>query len=112
MYQVVILIEPVGDWQPFEQAWPEFLHQVEDMPGLRREASSRVDTFLFGATPYAQMHTLFFDSREDAQQALASAPGRAAGALLQRMTGGRMALFFADYKEDDMANILQYKEAG
>lgn len=112
MHQVVILIEPVSNWQAFDEAWPDFLHFVEAMPGLRREASSRVDTFLFGSTAYAQMHMLFFDSREDAQRALASPPGRAAGALLQRITGGRMALFFAEYQEDDIVNIRQYKEAG
>lgn len=112
MHQVVILIEPISNLQAFDESWPEFLHYVEEMPGLRREASSRVDTFLFGSTPYALMHLLFFDSREEAQRALASPSGRAAGALLQRMTGGRMALFFADYQEDDIANIRQYKEAG
>jgi uncharacterized protein (TIGR02118 family) len=109
MHKVVILIEPVSDPHAFESAWPEFLHQVEAMPHLRREATSRVESFLFGRVEYAQMHELFFDSLEEAQQALASPAGRNAGRLLQTMTQGRMALFFAEHREDDLENIRKYR---
>jgi uncharacterized protein (TIGR02118 family) len=105
MHKLVILIEPLDDWDAFEEAWPAFLHLVESMPALRREAISRVDAFLYGETPYAQMHELFFENLKSAQESMASEQGRAAGKLLQAMTGGRMALFFADHKEDDLENI-------
>lgn len=111
MHKLVILIEPVEDWQGFEAAWPEFLHLVEGMPGLRREASSRVVSFLYGNNPCAQMHELFFDSMEEAQRALSSPQGKAAGQLLQHMTRGQMSLFFAEHKEDDLENIRKYQEA-
>jgi uncharacterized protein (TIGR02118 family) len=110
MHKFVILIEPLDDWQAFEDAWPEFLHLAEAMPGLLREASSQVDNFLIGH-PYAQVHELFFDSLETAQAALASPAGRAAGRLLQQATGGKLTLFFAEYKEDYLANIRKYREA-
>jgi uncharacterized protein (TIGR02118 family) len=100
----------MDDWQAFEDVWPEFLHLVEEMPGLLRESSSRVENFLYGKTPCAQMHELFFDSLEDAQQAMASPQGRAAGKLLQHMTHGRMTLFIADYKEDELENIRKHRE--
>jgi hypothetical protein len=109
--KVVILIEPPDDPGLFEDRWPEFLHHVEALPGLRREATSRVDHYLFGPLPIFQMHELFFDSFPAAQAALASPAGQNAGRLLQAMTGGRMALFFADHKEDDLANIARYKQA-
>jgi hypothetical protein len=108
MYKLVILIQPSEAWLAGEENWPEFLHMAERMPGLLRESTSQVESFLFGATQVVRMHELFFDSRTEAEQAMASPYGRAAGALLQRMTGGSMTLFFADHKEDDLDNIRKF----
>jgi uncharacterized protein (TIGR02118 family) len=110
MYKLVILIEPPTDINAFESQWPEFLHLVEAMPGLRKEATSRIEQFLYGATPYYQMHELFFDTQAAAEQSLASPSGQAAGRLLQLMTGGRMTLYFADHREDDLAHIQRFKQ--
>lgn len=109
MHKLVILFDMPEDWQAFDDTWPQFLHQVEEMPGLRREAFCRVESFLFGSCRVVQMHELFFDSFEDAQQAMASPEGQAAGQLLQAMTAGRMSLFIADHKEDDLSRIKQFK---
>lgn len=109
MHKLVILFEPPEDWPAFDDTWPRFLHQVEEMPGLRREAFCRVESFLFGSCHIAQMHELFFETFEAAQQAMASPQGQAAGQLLQEMTSGRMSLFIADHKEDDLTRIQQYK---
>lgn len=110
MHKLVILIHPSGVWQEKEDDWPEFLHLVESMPALRREATSRVDRFLYGETAVVHMHELFFETLEQAEQAMASLQGRQAGALLQRMSGGQMTLFIADHKEDDVANLLKYRK--
>ena len=109
MVKLVILIEPVDDWDRFMAAWPEFLHQAEAMPGLQREASSDIEQVIYGNLKAAWMHELFFDSLQAAQRAMASLPGQAAGRLLQQMTGGRMSLFFADTKEDDLENIHRFQ---
>ncbi len=109
MYKLVILIEALDDWPAFEAGWPDFLHHAERMPGLRREATRRVAGTLYGQPTYALMHELFFDSAEAAQQALSSPPGRQAGKQLQEITRGKMALFFADHKEDDIENIRKYQ---
>lgn len=111
MHKLVIMIEPLDDWQAFEEGWPQFLHLVERMPGLRREATSRVEAFLYGRGAYAMVHELFFDALPAAQQAMASPEGREAGRLLQEMTGGRMALFFAEHKEDELENIQRHQPA-
>jgi uncharacterized protein (TIGR02118 family) len=110
MHKLLILIEPSIDWQKFEEAWPDFLHLAESMPGLRREATSRIDTTLFGNYPVTFIHELYFESLDDASQALSSPEGRAAGKLLQEMTQGRVNLFFADHKEDLVENILKHKK--
>jgi hypothetical protein len=55
------------------------------------------------------MHELYFDSLQAAQAALTSPEGRAAGRILQIITGGRVSLFLADYREDDLANIQKFK---
>ncbi len=109
MVKLVILIEPLDDWDGFTTGWPEFLHHAEAMPGLRREASSQVDNHLFGSYKVSWMHELFFDSLQDAQRAMAAPAGQAAGRLLQQLTGGRMTLYFADHKEDDLDNIHHYR---
>ena len=109
MYKLVILIEPLEDASAFETGWPDFLHHSERMPGLRREATSRVDTVIYGQTPVAFMHELFFDNQASAQQAMSSLHGRQAGKVLQQITQGKMTLFFADHKEDEMENIRRYQ---
>ncbi len=109
MHKLVILIEPPVDPPAFQEGWPQFLHYVEAMPGLRREATSRVEDLLFGDFPWEQIHELFFDSLQDARLALASPPGQEAGRLLQMMTQGRMTLFFAEHLEDDIENIRKHR---
>lgn len=111
MHKLVILIEPLDDWTAFEESWPEFLHLVETMPGLKREASSRVSLALFG-NHYAQVHELFFDSLTAAQTAMASENGRAAGRLIQEITGGKIVLFIAEYQEDNLDNIRKFRGEG
>lgn len=111
MHKLVILIEPPDDPDLFEDRWPEFLHLVEAMPGLRREATSRVNSTLFGQTAYHMIHELFFDGMEQAEAALSSSTGQAAGRLLQVMTGGQMVLLFAEHREDDITRIQQYRQA-
>ena len=112
MHKLVILIEPLDDWSALEDRWPQFLHLVEEMPGLRLEATSRIDQFIYGRQPYVQMHELYFDTLSQAEKALASPEGQSAGRLLQQMTAGRMVLFFADHKEDDLENIRKHKKGG
>jgi hypothetical protein len=109
MHKLVILIEPPDDWAAFDDTWPQFLHHAEGMPGLLREATSRVDAFIYGERTYALMHELFFDTLEQAREAMVSAEGRQAGQVLQTLSRGRMALFFADHKEDDLENIRRLK---
>lgn len=110
MHKLVILIETLSDPSSFEAVWPEFLHLVESMPGLKREATSHVDHILFGTFPYTLIHELYFDSMEATQAAMSSEEGRAAGKLLQSMTEGRVTLFFADHKEDVAENIARYRK--
>ena len=110
MHKLVILIDQLDDEAQFDEMWPEFLHVSERMPGLIREATSRVENILYGAHQPALLHELFFESLEDIQKALSSAEGRRAGELLQRMTGGRMSLFIADHKEDDIENIRKFQQ--
>ena len=110
MHKLVILIDQLDDEDQFDEMWPEFLHVSERMPGLKREATCRVEDNLYGAQQHAFMHELFFESREDILKALSSTEGRNAGELLQRMTGGRMSLFIADHKEDEIENIRRFQQ--
>ena len=108
MHKLVILIESSVDRGAFDAAWPAFLRSAEQMPGLLREATSQVEAVLFGSRSYTMIHELYFASREAAQEAMASPAGREAGRLLQIMTSGKLALLFADHKEDDLENIRKH----
>ncbi|RCK72968.1 MAG: hypothetical protein ANABAC_1113 [Anaerolineae bacterium] len=110
-YKLVILIESSVDAAVLDQYWPEFLHHAEQMPGLLRESTSRVDVHLYGDAAYQLQHELFFNSPEDARQAMASEAGRAAGRILQQLSGGRLVLYFADHREDDLENIRKYRQS-
>lgn len=110
MYKLVILIEQLEDISQFDEMWPEFLHISEQMPGLRKEATCRVESNLFGTHHPIMMHEIFFNTLDDLYQAMSSPEGRKAGELLQIMTNGRMTLFTADHKEDDIDNIRLYRQ--
>lgn len=112
MYKLVILIEFFPEWQKLDESWPEFLHLCEEMPLLRREATSQVSESLYGNSLYVRMHELFFDSEGDLRAAMASPPGQAAGRLLQEMTHGNVALFLAEHQQDDLDRIRAFKNAG
>jgi uncharacterized protein (TIGR02118 family) len=111
MHKLVIMIQTLEEITTFDQSWPEILHLLESMPGLRRETTSRVDSMLYGSQDFNLVHELYFDSLQDLQQAMASLPGREAGRLLQSLTGGRLTLFLADHREDDLENIARYRAA-
>lgn len=111
MHKLVILIEGPELPADFDALWPQFLHLAEQMPALRREATSRVSHTLFGNIKYSLMHELFFDSLEELQSAMASPPGQQAGQVLQRMTGGRLALWVGDHNEDDLENIRKHQQS-
>jgi hypothetical protein len=80
------------------------------MPGLQREATCRVENLLFGQQEYILLHELFFNSVSEIHKAMSSDEGKAAGQLLQKMTGGRMTLLVADHKEDHLENIRKYHQ--
>jgi len=111
MHKLVILIEQQKDWPQFETQWPAFLHLAESMPGVKREATSRVEHLLYGECRSVMVHEIFFDTLAEAQSALASPEGQAAGRLIHQITGGHMTLFFADHKEDEIANIRKYHQS-
>ena len=108
MHKLVILVGPLEDRQAFDEGWPDFLHQAEQMPGLIRETTSQVEHVLFGSSQFIMMHELYFGSSQAIQAAMASPHGKAAGALLQRITQGQLVLFISDHKEDSLDNIRQY----
>jgi hypothetical protein len=108
MHKLIILVESTTT-PDFHVFWPRFLHAAENIPGLQREATSRVNQVLYGDMQCALIHELFFDSYPALQFGLASASGKEAGRLLQEMTSGRVRLLIADHSEDELENIRKYK---
>lgn len=110
MVKLVILIGPLEDPLDFDNRWPEFLHLAESLPGLLRETSSRVDQFLYGKAAYNLIHELYFATRQELQAAMTSPAGEAAGRMLQQISRGQVTLLIADHREDEMPNILRYRQ--
>jgi uncharacterized protein (TIGR02118 family) len=108
MHKLVILIFSTRSPQ-FDAHWPDFLHAAERIPGLRREATSRVSRVLYGQPRCELIHELFFDSYAELESGLNSPQGRQAGELLQAITGGRMTLLLAEHNEDDGESLRQYQ---
>ena len=109
MHKLVIMVEQMQDETRFDELWPEFLHVSESMPGLVKEATCRVESTLYGSFQPALLHELFFETVDDIKNAMSSPAGRAAGELLQQMTGGHMSLVIVDHKEDAIENIRRYQ---
>jgi uncharacterized protein (TIGR02118 family) len=110
--KLVILIHNTVPEETFQQRWHEFLKLAEQMAGLERETTSHVEAVLFGSFPYQIIHELYFESKETMKAALASPAGRSAGALLQQITGGQVALFYAGHAEDSLDHIKQHPPSG
>lgn len=108
MYKLMILIEPLEDTQLFDSKWPEFLHMAENMPGAKSEAICRIEQFLFGKIQYGMVYELYFNSRHEAEEAMASLQGQAAGQLLQLITAGNITIFIANHKQDTIANVRRF----
>jgi uncharacterized protein (TIGR02118 family) len=109
MHKLVILIETPPDRMAFEEEWPKFLHLAEKMPGLVRETSCHIENLLYGNFNTSFIHELYFEDAQALYQAMASTAGREAGKQLQLMTNGRMVLFVADHREDEMEHINQFR---
>ena len=110
MHKLIIMIGPIADTPSFSDGWPQFLRHAEDMPGLLREASVRVQNTLFGDQDIRMIHELFFATSQGLQSALASPQGRIAGHVLQNITQGEVTLLAAEHKEDDIENLRRYKQ--
>lgn len=112
MYKLVILVDRLPNQSLFEKLWPEFLHEAEAMPALRRETTSWTAGQIYGEYQAELIHELYFDTREDLEKAMESPAGQAAGRTLQRLTGGSMSLLFAQHLEDDLKNIHSHAAVG
>ncbi len=111
MYKLIILVEPQEDGARFDSHWPLFLAEVERMPGLRREVTSRVDRVLHGNYPAHIIHELYFDTLKAAADAMGSPQGERAGQILQEISDGKVTLLLADHLQDDLAHIRRHQAA-
>jgi hypothetical protein len=111
MYKLMILIPSLDNLPEFEEHWPDFLHLVEQIPGLRQEATSHVQQVVFGRLDCAIVHELFFEDRQSLMDGLASPVGRQAAGTLHRITRKRAVLMLADHKQDNLENIQRYRPA-
>ena len=108
MHKLVILVYSTRSPQ-FNREWAEFLHAAERIPGLRREATSRVSRVLYGQSRGELIHELYFDSYAELESGLNSPEGQRAGELLQALTRGGMVLLLAEHSEDNLENIRRFQ---
>jgi uncharacterized protein (TIGR02118 family) len=109
MYKLVILIESDVNEKSLNDLWSQFLHNVEQMPGLLKETTSHIDRILYGDHKCSLIHELYFNSMETLQEAMSSPSGCIAGEVLQKMTGGKMTLLLADHREENLVNIRKFQ---
>lgn len=109
MYKLIIVIEKQAIRGKFDDLWPRFLYHAERMPGLVREASSRIEDVLVGDVSLGLVHELFFETQDALQNAMVSSHGQEAGKILQEIAGGALSLMIAEHKEDSIENLLKYR---
>jgi hypothetical protein len=110
MHKLVIIITVPPDDDLFDLHWPEFLRLAEEMPGLVRETTSRINFKVYGDLSPRIIHELHFISLQTLEAAMQSDAGVNAGTVLQRITGGQFTLLFADHLEDDLQNLRRPPE--
>lgn len=101
MYKLIILFDQPDDPTTFGRNWEIFLRMAEQMPGLRRENTSRIDRVIFGGRKMRphMIHEFHFDDRAALDAALASDAGQQAGEWLHQFTGGNFVLLSAPHHE-------------
>jgi hypothetical protein len=77
MHKLIILFGRPSDSIAFLTGWQAFLHMAEQMPGLRREAVSLIESVIYakGEAPF-KIHEFYFDDRAALDAALADARGK------------------------------------
>lgn len=111
MHKLIIQIPATEKLPEFDVLWPEFLHLVEQMPGLQREATSHIQHVVYGRLDCSMIHELFFQDYEALAAGLDSVAGRRAAGILHRLTRQQAILMIADHKEDNLENIQRYRPA-
>jgi hypothetical protein len=112
MHKLIILIPEMEKLFEYEELWPQFLHQAEQMPGLRKETTSRVNRVLSGNMNFSIVHEFFFEDHKSLIDGLASPTGRQAAAILHKIARNRAVLLLAEHSEDSIENIRRYRSEG
>jgi hypothetical protein len=105
MYQLLLLIPMNVNLQTFDEGWPTFLENAEQMPGLIRESVTRIDRCLYGQNYLQRIYCFDFKDQESLEKALLSPPGEEAGRILHQITGGNLILLNGEVKEDSLDHI-------
>lgn len=105
MYQLLLLIPLSVDLQTFDEGWPSFLENAEQMPGLIKESVTRIDRCLYGQNFLQRIYCFSFTDQESLEKALLSPPGEKAGRILHEITGGNLILLNGEAKEDSLDHI-------
>lgn len=100
MHTLLLLIPPSVDWQRFDQGWPDFLHQAEQMPGLIREGVFQVQNSLTGQEPFHRIYSFHFADHDDLITAMTSPPGKQASQIIHQITGGKAVILTGKTRED------------
>jgi len=101
MFALTVLYGQPDDPDAFERYYDSSHKEVaQRLPNVRRKALGKaLGTPAGGKPAYYRSATLFFDSREDGEQALASPEGQALLADIPKFSTGGAEIFFADVKE-------------
>ncbi len=111
MHGLLILIPLSVDMRAFDEGWPDFLEEAEQMPGLIRESATQIDRCLFGHNFLSRLYCFYFPDQPTLEAALLSPPGEKAGNILHEITRGNLILFSAEIKEDSLDHIQSLPSA-
>jgi uncharacterized protein (TIGR02118 family) len=101
VFALTVLYGQPDDPEAFEKYYDSSHKEVaQKVPNVRRKALGKAVGVPGGGKPaYYRSATLFFDNREDGEQALASPEGLALLADIPKFSTGGSEIFFADIKE-------------
>lgn len=105
MYQLLILLPINIDINYFDENWPSFLKEAEQMPGLMNESITHIERCLYGHNTIRRIYSFQFKDQSSLENALTSPAGEKAGNILHQITGGNLILLSGEFKEDSLYNI-------
>jgi uncharacterized protein (TIGR02118 family) len=112
MFKFMILFHHPDSLDNFENSYNDLLALVERMPEIKRRQVVTVVGSPTGESPFYRILEVYFENRQQMEEALVSPAGQEAGGQLATFPAGSFQMAFAEVYEEDGGHTPASKQTG